>query len=89
MPRITTAAVEACLAYGAASLAVMEARAELERSGSLETEVAAARDELLSAHLALGELLSHGADDTVPGMALSVMVLADRTLWVLGVLPRD
>ena len=72
---ITDAGFEACMAFGAASLAVMDARARAAEGAGLDD---AALRELCLAHERLRDLFAVGATDGVAELALSVMVLAER-----------
>ena len=84
MPQpLTSQGLEACLAFGAASLAVMEASDDLSRTGVSDGPASASYDELILAHDQLRRLFAGGAVDGVPELALSVMVLAERTISLL------
>ncbi|MGA2521202.1 MAG: hypothetical protein ABSG81_10335 [Acidimicrobiales bacterium] len=72
---MTFSGLEACLAFGAASLAVMEAQRRAQASGRGRDD--AHLGELLCAHDALRTLFADGGEG-VPELALSVMVLAER-----------
>ncbi|HUY22654.1 MAG TPA: hypothetical protein VMV22_09965 [Acidimicrobiales bacterium] len=71
--------LDACLAYGEAALAVMGVQEAKTRSGATTGPVAVAFDELLLAHDQLRELFAGGATSAVGELALSVLVLAERT----------
>ena len=81
---LTPQGLESCLAFGAASLAVMEAAEELERAGAHEGPAAASYRELATSHDRLRRLFADGATDGLPELALSVMVLAERTVSLLA-----
>ncbi len=81
--RITHEGIEACVAYGTAAIAVMEVRKSLQLAGVIDGPVLAAFDELTRAHDDLRRLFDAGDCSTVPGMALSVLVLADRVAMLL------
>jgi len=72
---ITDAGFEACMAFGAASLAVMDARARAADGGGADAD---ALQEVCQAHDKLRELFALGATDGVAELALSVMVMAER-----------
>ncbi len=74
---VSGAGIEACMAFGAASLSVMEAE-RATRAGSCGRD-GGALDELLLTHDRLRVLFATGGDG-VPELALSVMVLAERIL---------
>jgi len=76
--------LEACLAFGAASRAVMEVTDDLARTGVEEGPVAVSYEELLRAHDELQTLFAGGVSVGVPELALSVMVLAERTAMLLA-----
>jgi len=80
--RMTAAGLEACVAYGAAALAVLEAKdVALHVVG--EGSAAAALEELVRAHDELAQLFAGGASRSVPEMALSVIVLAARVTMLV------
>jgi hypothetical protein len=81
--RITPEGLEACVAYGAASVAVMEARESLDTAGIFEGPACAAYEELTQAHDDLRRLFAGGDSSTVPGLSLSVIVLAERVSMLL------
>jgi hypothetical protein len=76
--RITPEGLEACIAFGAAAIAVMEARKSVELAGIVNGPAYAACDELTAAHEDLRRLFVGGDSAIVPGLALSVLVLAER-----------
>jgi len=80
---MTGAGLEACLAFGAASVAVTEAREGLE-GDVLDGQARAALDELLAAHDHLRTVFAAGATEGVAERALSAMVLAERATTLLG-----
>jgi len=77
--RLTVEGVDACLAYGEAALAVMGVQEAVVRSGATAGPVVAAFDQLRLAHGQLRELFAGGATRAVGELALSVLVLAERT----------
>jgi hypothetical protein len=81
--RITSEGVEACVAFGTAAIAVMEVKESIAHSGMLEGPACAACEELLRAHDDLRRLFDHGDASAVPGLALSVIVLAERVAMLL------
>lgn len=83
MTRITREALEACLAFGTASLAVAEV-AELLADRLPDPTTADLFAELQAAHCRLRNLFANGQDAAVHGVALSVPVLAERTNDALG-----
>lgn len=76
--------IEACVAFASASISVLElvrlgeARQDFLPDDALELLV-----ELVAAHDRLREIFATGADSDVCGMALSVLVLAERTSLAL------
>ncbi len=81
--RIADEGVEACVAYGTAAIAVMQARESLAQAGILGGPASAACDELVRAHDDLRRFVRHGDANAVPGLALSVIVLAERVAMLL------
>jgi hypothetical protein len=81
--RITAEGVEACVAYGAAAIAVIEVKESLELAGVIDGSALAACDELVRAHDDLRRLFDEGDCRSVPGLALSVLVLAERVAMLL------
>ena len=78
MARITKEGLEACMAFGMASLAVAEIGESV--AGLLPDGIA--REllaELEAAHRRLGDLFDLGVDAALHALALSVLVLVDRT----------
>ncbi|HVA06556.1 MAG TPA: hypothetical protein VNG12_07455 [Acidimicrobiales bacterium] len=81
--RITAEGVEACLAYGTAAIAVMEAKESIAQSRILDGPAFAAGEELVRVHDDLRRLFDAGDCSAVPGLALSVIVLAERVAMLL------
>jgi len=78
MARITKEGLEACMAFGMASLAV----AEIGESVARQLPDGPAREllaELEAAHLRLRDHFDNGEDATVHALALSVLVIAEQT----------
>jgi hypothetical protein len=82
MARITSTQLEAFLAFGNASIAVIEVRELARRSqpGDRATDLLA---EIRLAHDQLRALFADGLDDAVCVLARDVMELASRTADVL------
>ena len=78
MARITKEGLEACMAFGMASLAVADA-VELVRDQLLDGPTGDLFAELEVAHHRLRDLFDLGEDTAVHALALSVLVLVDRT----------
>ncbi len=78
MARITTAQLQAFLAFGNASIAVIEVK-ELARRRPLGDTAKDLLVELRNAHEQLRELFADGLDDAVCVLARDVMELASRT----------
>lgn len=78
MARITKEGLEACLAFGAAALAFAEV-AELVAGCQPDQHAGHLLLELECAHRHLRHHFADGRDDVVPVLAVTVMVLADRT----------
>ena len=78
MARITKEGLEACMAFGMASLAVAEIGESVDglRPDGRARELLA---ELEAAHIRLQDLFDLGEDAAVHALALSVLVLVDRT----------
>ena len=81
--RITAEGVEACVAYGTAAIAVMETRELLVQAGVIDGPAFATFEELVRAHDDLRRLFDEGDCSAVPGLALSVIVLAERVAMLL------
>ena len=81
--QITPEGVEACVAYGTAAIAVMETKRSMKLAGLVDGPALAACDELTRAHDDLRRLFGDGDCSTVPGLALSVLVLAERVAMLL------
>ena len=78
MARITRDGFEACMAFGAAALAVAEVGA-LVADRPMDRATCDLFDELEAAHHRLRALFDLGEDTPVHALALSVLVLAERT----------
>ena len=78
MANITREGFETCMAFGMASLAVAEV-AELVRDQLLDGPTGDLLAELEAAHHRLRHLFDLGEDIAVHALALSVLVLVDRT----------
>ena len=78
MARITRDGFEACMAFGAAALAVAEVGA-LVAARTMDRAACDLFDELEAAHHRLRALIDLGANTPVNALALSVLVLAERT----------
>jgi len=78
MANITKEGLETCMAFGVASIAVAEA-AELVRDQLHDDSTRDLVVELEAAHRRLCDLFDQGEDSAVHALALSVLVLADRT----------
>ena len=81
--RITAVGLEACVAYGTAAVAVMGVKESLAQAGILDGPACAAGEELIRAHDDLRRLFNDGDASAVPGLALSVIVLAERVAMLL------
>ena len=75
--------LEACLIFGEASLAVHRMTEDLGLAGISSGPVAASHEELLRAHDELRGLFGTGGTDGVAELALTVLVLAERTAMLL------
>jgi hypothetical protein len=71
------------VAFGTAAIAVMEAKESIAQAGILDGPACAACEELIRAHDDLRRLFDEGGCSTVPGLALSVIVLAERVAMLL------
>jgi len=80
---ISPQAVEACVAFGSASLAVMAAREQFARRGAAGGPAEESYQDLVLAHEELRRLFATGTSEGVPELALTVMVLADRATSLL------
>ncbi len=78
MARITREGFEACMAFGAASLAVAEV-VEMFADSRPSVRARELLTELESAHHRLRDLFADGQDDAMHALPLSIVVLADRT----------
>ena len=78
MTNITKEGLETCLAFGVASIAVAEV-AELIGDQLPDASTSDLLVELEAAHRRLCDLFDQGEDSAVHALALSVLVLADRT----------
>ncbi len=78
MARVTKEGFDACMAFGMASLAVAEV-AELVADGLPDGPACDLLAELETAHDRLRNLFANGQDAAVHGVALSILVLAERT----------
>ena len=78
MANITKERLETCLAFGVASIAVAEV-AELIGDQLPDASTSDLLVELEAAHRRLCDLFDQGEDTAVHALALSVLVLADRT----------
>jgi hypothetical protein len=78
MANITREGFETCMAFGMESLAVAEV-AELVRDQLLDGPTGDLFTELEAAHHRLRDLFDLGEDTAVHALALSVLVLVDRT----------
>jgi hypothetical protein len=78
MTRITQEGLEACMAFGMASLAVADV-VELIADQLSDGPVLELLAELESAHQLLRDLFDDGDDAGVHTVALTILVLADRT----------
>lgn len=78
MANITREGFETCMAFGMASIAVAEV-AELVRDQLLDGPTGDLFAELEDAHRRLGDLFDLGVDTAVHTLALSILVLVDRT----------
>ena len=83
MPAISGKGVEVCLAFGEASLAVHRVTEDLAVAGVSSGPVAASHEELLAAHDELRILFGAGETEGVAELALTVLVLAERTTLLL------
>ena len=83
MARITSAQLEAFLAFGNASIAVCEVK-ELARRGQPDDAAEDLLAELRAAHEQLRELFDQGLDDAVCVLARDVMELASKSTAVLN-----
>ena len=81
--RMTPAGLEACVAYGAAALAVMEAKRAAATADVSQGAAAGAFEDLVRAHDELAQLFASGEARSVPVLALSVIVLAERLTTLL------
>ena len=71
--------IEACVAFGCASLAISEVTEHYDRAGGNgRPQVLELLAELRAAHSQLRILFASDADDEVCGLALSILVLADH-----------
>jgi tRNA(Leu) C34 or U34 (ribose-2'-O)-methylase TrmL len=78
MARITRDGFEACMAFGAAALAVADVAAQVA-DRPMDRAACDLFDELEVAHHRLRALFDLGEDKSVHALALSVLVLAERT----------
>ena len=78
MANITREGLDACMAFGMASLAIAEV-AQLVRGQLHDDSTSDLLVELEAAHRRLCDLFDQGEDTAVHALALSVLVLADRT----------
>jgi tRNA(Leu) C34 or U34 (ribose-2'-O)-methylase TrmL len=78
MARITRDGFEACMAFGAAALAVADVAAQVA-DRPMDRAACDLFDELEVAHHRLRALFDLGEDVPVRALALSVLVLAERT----------
>ena len=78
MANITREGLDACMAFGMASLAIAEV-AQLVRGQLHDDSTSDLLVELEAAHRRLCDLFDQGEDSAVHALALSVLVLADRT----------
>ena len=75
--------LEACLVFGEASVAVLRLTEDLARAGITSGPVAVSHEELLAAHDELRDLFGSGMTEGVAELALTVLVLAERTALLL------
>ena len=83
MARITSTQLEAFLAFGNASIAVIEVK-ELVRRSQPDDAAEDLLAELRDAHEQLRELFDQGLDDAVCVLARDVMELASKSIAVLN-----
>ena len=81
--RMTPVGLEACVAYGAAALAVMEVKHAAATADVTQGAAAGAFEDLVRAHDELSQLFANGEARSVPALALSVIVLAERVTTLL------
>jgi len=79
MARINVEALEVCVAFGTASVAVAEV-AELMARGHTDRPAADLFAKLGAAHCLLRVLFAHGRDDDVLVLVPTVVELAERTV---------
>ncbi len=83
MTRITTASIEAFLAFGNASIAISNVT-ELARRRQLDARACDLLVEVKAAHVQLRELFDQGLDDAVCVLSHHVMELAFETTEALN-----
>lgn len=84
MGELTSDGIEACIAFASASIVVLELLGlGAARQDRLSDAAADLFVDLAAAHSRLRELFVTGSDAEVCGLALSVLVLADRTASAL------
>ena len=83
MARMTAKAVEVCLAFGTASIAVAEV-AELMARGRMDRSAIDLFAKLGAAHSLLRVLFAHGRDEDVLMLVPTVVELAQRTACAIG-----
>lgn len=76
--------LEACWTYGSAALAVMELRRDMPDAGRMSVPLMAAYADVVEAHETLRERFADGAVEGIAELALTVLVLAERTRMLLA-----